>query len=222
MTLSEARRRGHLGRLGGPLGRLGLVALLVAGAPAEAAAEEALVPTAQESGTRGPRERSDWYLGVGQAFGILFSGRQQVAPGSLTQVRIGAVVRPRFLVGAEIHSVFDIGKTTQSVLSGTVGGLIDFTAFPLHRTGFFIRAGAGAGAYWSQLRSTFARPGAIQGESEGRQLAPGGAGMLAIGHELWLGRNVNLGIHLRYDGMVIFDGPRLVNGVVVGVSLIVY
>ena len=109
-----------------------------------------------------------------------------------------------------------------AVLSGTLGGLVDFTAFPIPRTGFFVRGGLGAGAYWSQLRGTFANPTAIEGDPTGRQLAPGGAGMAAVGHELWLGRNVNLAMLLRYDGMLIFDGPRLVNGVSVGVALVVY
>lgn len=189
--------------------------------PASARAEEALVAS-EGAGSVGPRERSDWYLGVGQAFGILFSGARDVAPGSLTQIRIGAVVRPRVLVGAQLHAVFDIGKNTQSVLSGTLGGLVDFTVFPIRRTGFFVRGGLGAGAYWSQLRGTFANPTAIEGDPTGRQLAPGGAGMAAVGHELWLGRNVNLAMLLRYDGMLIFDGPRLVNGVSVGVALVVY
>ena len=189
--------------------------------PATAGAEEALV-AGEEPGSVGPRERSDWYLGVGQAFGILFSGPRDVAPGSLTQIRVGAVVRPRVLVGATLHAVFDIGRSTQSVLSGTVGGLFDVTSFPIRRTGFFVRGGLGAGAYWSQLRGTFTNPGAIEGNPAGRQLAPGGAGMAALGHELWLGRNVNLAMLLRYDGMVIFEGPRLVNGVSVGVALLVY
>lgn len=223
MSLPRCARRPLALALAGLASGIVTIVTIVAlvAAPTVARAEEALV-AGEEVGSVGPRERSDWYLGVGQAFGILFSGARDVAPGSLTQVRVGAVVKPRVLAGAQVYAAFDIGKSTQSVLSGTLGGLFDFTLFPIRRTGFFVRGGLGAGAYWSQLRGTFARPTAIEGVSEGRQLAPGGAGMAALGHELWLGRNVNLAMLLRYDGMLIFDGPRLVNGVSVGVALIVY
>ncbi|MCA9637208.1 MAG: hypothetical protein KC420_14375 [Myxococcales bacterium] len=200
-----------------PVLGLGLV-LGLGGSTAHA--EPGAVASESSSVSRNPRERSDWYLGLAQAFGILFSGRQQVAPGSITAVRIGGVVNPRALVGVQILAGFDIGKSTQSVLSGTLSGLFEFTLFPLVRGGFFVQGGLGAGAYWAQDRSALGQPPGV--EPRLRSIAPGGAAMAAIGQELRIGRSLNLGIFARYDGMLIFEGTRLVNGAGIGVALLWY
>ena len=55
-----------------------------------------------------------------------------------------------------------------------------------------------------------------------RSLAPGGGFVAALGQEFRLRRSVTLGMNLRYDGMVILDGPRLVHGISVGVALLWY
>ena len=184
------------------------------------AAEPAAAPT---SGRASPRAQSDWYLGIGQGFGLLVSGAEDVAPGSFTVVRIGGVVKPRALVGVQMLAAFDIGRHSRTVLSGTTAGLIEVTGFPFPRGGFFVQGGIGAGAFWSQERRGPSEPPPSFGDpTVRRSLAPGGGFVAALGQEFRLRRSVTLGMNLRYDGMVILDGPRLVNGISVGVALLWY
>lgn len=200
----------------------GAVALGAAGwslGPAPMAGEGGL----GEGPKRSPRERSDWYLGLGQGFGVLVSGPEDVAPGSFTVVRIGGVVRPRVLVGVQVLAAFDIGRTSRTVLSGTTAGLFEATFFPFPRGGLFVQGGAGAGAFWTQERRGPSEPPVTLGDpTVQRSIAPGGGLTGSVGQEFRLRRSVTLGMNLRYDGMVILDGPRLVNGISVGVALLWY
>lgn len=205
------------------LRRIATAALLIV-ASSLAGAREARAEAANEASAPGWRwrEHSDWYLGLSQGFGALVSGHQEVAPGSFTEVRVGAVLRPRLLVGVQFLGAFDIGRSSLQVLRGTTSGLLEVTLFPLPRGGLFVRGGAGTGAFWTQARR---RPGELPtlvDPDVARTLAPGGSVAATVGQELRLRRSLQLALHARYDAMVIFDGPELVHGISLGFGLVWY